>query len=157
MIKYKQSLSVDLKNFLNISAIQVNLWIYEQRKKRQDFPKILKIAIRLRYRLQRCLKISFRAYSLMMNSITRSLNIVAILTKIKDRKQTFYWQKFVFDLCCLSKLQLCLSFWWYCSLQKSCRHFLSIFTKLINNSVMKIKNNFLVLLLHFFKFSSSDI
>ena len=28
-----------------------------------------------------CLKISFQAYDLMMNSITRSLNMVAILTK----------------------------------------------------------------------------
>ena len=35
------------------------------------------------------LKISFWAYNLMMNSIPRILNIVAILTKNKDRKQIF--------------------------------------------------------------------
>ena len=43
-----------------------------------------------------------------MNSITRSLNIVATLTKNKDRKQLLFITKFVFDLCFLSKLQLCL-------------------------------------------------
>ena len=50
----------------------------------------------------------------MMNSITRSLNIIAILTENKDRKQILYSfvdKKIVFDLCFLSKLQLCLSFW----------------------------------------------
>ena len=62
----------------------------------------------------------------MMNSITRSLKMVAILTK-KDRKPCFFvnktmfseyivniyilTKKIVFDLCFLSKLQLCLSFW----------------------------------------------
>ena len=35
------------------------------------------------------LKILFRAYSLMMNSITKILNKVSILTKDKDRKQVF--------------------------------------------------------------------
>ena len=41
---------------------------------------------------------------LMMNSTTRSLNIVTILTK-KQRSKTNF----------LSKLQLCWSFWGYCS------------------------------------------
>ena len=35
------------------------------------------------------LKILFPAYNLMMNSINRNLNIVAVLTKNKDQKQVF--------------------------------------------------------------------
>ena len=51
-----------------------------------------------------------------MNSITRSLNIVAILTKKQRSKKNvfvkmFLTKTFVFDLCFLSRLQLCLSFW----------------------------------------------
>ena len=44
------------------------------------------------------LKISIRAYSLMMNRITRSVNIVAILTNNKDRKQKKLLSIFVFKM-----------------------------------------------------------
>ena len=56
----------------------------------------------------------------MMNSITRSLNIVPILRRKQRSNISFIDKKIVFDLCFLSKLQLCLSFWWNCSSLNKC-------------------------------------
>ena len=44
------------------------------------------------------LKISFQAYTLMMNRITRSLNIVTILTKQRSKNINFCQSNYIFSL-----------------------------------------------------------
>ena len=45
-----------------------------------------------------CLKKSFRAYNLMTNTITKSLNIVTILTKQRSKNINFCRENYIFGL-----------------------------------------------------------
>ena len=72
----------------------LQLFIYPSRRKDKSCIQKLAFYLKLKiledvallFKLHLSFKISFRSYSLMVNSITRSLNIVAILSKNKDRK-----------------------------------------------------------------------
>ena len=83
-------------------------------------PTMLTVLFKLVWNIQKRCKDNFlstkpRHFFLlkMMNNITRSLNIVAILTKNKDQKQL---SKKLFLILVVSFCQncSCLSFWWYC-------------------------------------------
>ena len=84
-------------------------------------PAMLTVLFKLVWNIQKRCKDNFlstkpRHFLLlkMMNNITRSLNIVAILTKNKDQKQLSKKLFLILVVVFFGQNCSCFSFWWYC-------------------------------------------
>ena len=84
-------------------------------------PAMLTVLFKLVWNIQKRCKDNFlstkpRHFLLlkMMNNITRSLNIIAILTKNKDQKQLSKKLFLILVVVFFGQNCSCFSFWWYC-------------------------------------------